>query len=136
MFPSRAEHIPSSRCHPENHSSLWATSCRGSRPSDALAYAMAVRSFARQKDHVGSDWRWRAEVRPVQHAILNIKIHVFVLLIKPNSVRKVFKARVRTERIEARSQQHTGVKSLIVAFFEPIHGSICVPERCVDHRNL
>src|SRR6266446_2654051 len=51
-------------------------------------------------------------------------------------VEKVFKARVRAERIEARPQQDAWVKSLFVAFFEPIYGLIRIPERCIDHGNL
>jgi hypothetical protein len=51
-------------------------------------------------------------------------------------VHKVLEARIGTERVEARSQQDTWVKSLIVAFFEPSHGFIRISERCIDCGNL
>ena len=49
---------------------------------------------------------------------------------------EVFKAWVRTERIEAWSDQDAGVKPLFVAYFEPTHGLICLPQRCIDYGNL
>ena len=49
---------------------------------------------------------------------------------------KVLKARIGAERVEAGPQQDTPIKSIFVAFFEPIHGLIRIPERCVDHGNL
>src|ERR1700747_239884 len=59
-----------------------------------------------------------------------------ILLGQANAVHKVLKARVGAERIEARSQQDSWVKSLFVAFFEPIHGLIRISERCIGHGNL
>jgi len=53
-----------------------------------------------------------------------------------DTAHKVFKARVRAERIEARPQQDAWVQSLFVGCFEPIHGLISIPERCIDHGNL
>ena len=49
---------------------------------------------------------------------------------------KALKSGVGAERIEARSQQNTRIKSLCVAFFKPIHGLIHISERCIDHGNL
>src|ERR1700739_1832114 len=49
---------------------------------------------------------------------------------------QVFEARVRAERIEAWPQQDARVKSLPVAFFQPIHRLILIPESCIDHGNL
>ena len=49
---------------------------------------------------------------------------------------KVLEARVGAERIEAWPQQDAGVKSFFVTFFEPIHGLISVPERCIYKGNL
>jgi hypothetical protein len=51
-------------------------------------------------------------------------------------VHKVLEARVGAKGIEARPQQDARVKSLFVAFFEPIHGLIRISERCIDHGNL
>ena len=53
-----------------------------------------------------------------------------------DTVQKVFKARVRAQRIEARPQQDARVKSLFVASFEPTHGLIRLPESYIDHGNL
>ena len=53
-----------------------------------------------------------------------------------NAVQKILEARVGTKRIEARPEQDAGVKSLLEAFFQPIHGLIGISERCIDHGNL
>ena len=58
------------------------------------------------------------------------------LVMEADSAQEVFKARVRPERIEARSDQHARVEPLVVAFFEPIHSLIGISERCMDCRNL
>jgi hypothetical protein len=55
---------------------------------------------------------------------------------KADTPYEVFKARVRTERIQAWPEQDAGVKPLFVAFFEPTHGLIPIPERCIDYGNL
>ena len=44
-------------------------------------------------------------------------------------MRKLLEAWVGAQRIEARPYQHTWVKSLCVAFFEPIHRFIHIPKR-------
>ena len=49
---------------------------------------------------------------------------------------EVLKSRVRTKRIEAWSDQDAGVEPLFVAFFEPTHRLIGIPERDVDDGNL
>src|SRR5580693_492243 len=49
---------------------------------------------------------------------------------------KILEARVRAERIEAWPPEDARVKSLLVAFFKPIHGLIPISERYVDHGNL
>ena len=53
-----------------------------------------------------------------------------------DAAQKVSKADVRTKRIEAWPKQHSRIESLLVALFEPIHGSILVAKSCVDHGNF
>ena len=53
-----------------------------------------------------------------------------------DTVQKVFKARVRAQRIEARPQKDARVKSLFVAFFEPIYSLIRIAKSCIDHGNF
>jgi hypothetical protein len=72
-----------------------------------------------------------------------LPLYPFALLIKfsgstreADAAQKIFKARVRADRIEASPQQDARVKSLLIAFFEPIHSLIGIPESYIDHRNL
>jgi hypothetical protein len=46
------------------------------------------------------------------------------------------KTLIGTEGIEARPPQDARIKSLFVAFFEPIHGLISIPESCIENSNL
>jgi hypothetical protein len=55
---------------------------------------------------------------------------------QPHKAHKLFEPWIRAERIEARPLQHAWIKSLFVAFPEPIHGLIGFAKSCVDHRNL
>ena len=55
---------------------------------------------------------------------------------KANAAQKVLEARVGAEGIEAGPEQDAWVKSLFEAFFEPIHGLICISQRCIDHCDL
>src|ERR1700675_5095136 len=49
---------------------------------------------------------------------------------------KILKARIGAERIEARSRENPGVKTLLVTLFEPMDGLIRIAEGCIDHRDL
>jgi hypothetical protein len=53
-----------------------------------------------------------------------------------DTANEVLKAGVQAERIKARPQQDSGVKALLVAFFEPIHRLIAIAESCIDHGKL
>ena len=53
-----------------------------------------------------------------------------------HTAHKVRKTWVRTERVEARSDQNAGVKPLFVPSFEPTHCLIRIPERCIDYGNF
>jgi len=53
-----------------------------------------------------------------------------------DTAHEVFKAWVRPERIEARSDEDAGIEPLLVTSFEPTHGLIRVTERRVDCGNL
>ena len=52
------------------------------------------------------------------------------LVMEADPPQEVVEARVRPERIEARSDQHARVEPLVVASFEPMHSLIGITERC------
>jgi hypothetical protein len=71
------------------------------------------------------------------------RLFFFVLVIKfpaltreADTAHKVSKARIGAEGIESWSQEDTRIKSLFVAFFEPIHGLIRITESRIDHGDL
>ncbi len=55
---------------------------------------------------------------------------------RPIRCSSYLKPLVGAQRIEARPHQDARVKSLFVAFFEPIHGLVRIAERYIDHGNL
>ena len=57
-------------------------------------------------------------------------------MIETNAPYKLLESRIGAEGIEARSQEDTRIKSLFIAFFEPIHGLIHIPKSRIDHGNL
>src|SRR6476620_12085443 len=55
------------------------------------------------------------------------------LLRESAAAHEILETRVRSERIEAWSDQDARVEPLFVAFLEPTHRLIRIPERRVDH---
>src|SRR5438874_12559195 len=65
-----------------------------------------------------------------------IYARLYSSLIQTEAAQYILEPRVRAQRIEARSQEHTRIKSFFIAFLEPAHRLILVPESCINHGNF
>ena len=49
---------------------------------------------------------------------------------------KFLKARIRAQRIKARSQEHTRIESFFITLFKPRHRLILIAQGCIDRGNF